>query len=80
MSDTIVLGQVVNKFTNYDVGEANIGKTIWEVFSEVMGAELSRKEAETHFNPLVNGKSTDWDTVLDLGDQLSLLPHIAGGQ
>jgi len=55
------------------------GKTARDVFINSLKSKKISDANLVRFNPLINGKSANWDDILLEGDQLQVLPQIAGG-
>jgi len=55
------------------------GKTAFEVFSEALKGKKISKASLPRFQPFINKKQANWDDVVKVGDQLQVLPKIAGG-
>jgi molybdopterin converting factor small subunit len=55
------------------------GLTVLEAFTNALKNKKINETSLQYFQPLLNGKSVAWDTVVKEGDLLQVLPHIAGG-
>ncbi len=55
------------------------GKTALEIFTKALKGKTLSERTLQYFKPLINGKSSQWDDLVVLGQKLQVLPHIAGG-
>lgn len=55
------------------------GQTALEIFTTALKGKVLSENTLQYFKPLINGKSSQWDDLVVLGDKLQVLPHIAGG-
>ena len=55
------------------------GQTARAVFINSLKGKTISDANLARFNPLINGKSANWDDILLEGDKLQILPQIAGG-
>ena len=55
------------------------GKTALELFTKTLKGKILSESSLSLFKPLINKKAAKWDDIVLLGDELQVLPHIAGG-
>ena len=56
-----------------------VDETAFEIFDRALEGEIDRETADKYFVPHINGKKANWDDIVKLDDELSVLPHLAGG-
>lgn len=55
------------------------GKTALELFTKSLNGKVVSDSSLKLFKPFINSKAAKWSDIILLGDELQVLPHIAGG-
>lgn len=55
------------------------GKSALDIFLETLKGKILSESSLRLFKPFINQKSAEWTDIVHIGDELRVLPQIAGG-